>query len=65
MSEESSVPISLPTGIVDAHVHLLDPVRLNYPWLTSVSALNRSFVSADFAVASAGVGVAKPHLLER
>ncbi|MSU60195.1 MAG: amidohydrolase [Pedosphaera sp.] len=49
----------MPTGIVDAHVHLWDPARLNYPWLTSVPALNRSFVPADFAAASAGVGVAK------
>ena len=34
--------------IVDTHVHLWDPVHLNYPWLADVEKLNRAFLTADY-----------------
>ncbi len=34
--------------IIDAHLHLWDPVRLRYPWLDGRPALNRSFLPADY-----------------
>jgi L-fuconolactonase len=46
-------------SLVDAHVHLWDLARLRYAWLDGVPGLNRSFLPADFAAASAGVSVRK------
>lgn len=55
--------------IVDSHLHLWDPRRLSYPWLSG--ALDRPFLPADFHAASASVAVeslvfvecaAAPHL---
>jgi L-fuconolactonase len=45
------------TGILDAHVHLWDPSELRYPWLDGLPALRRSFLSADYATATAGIAV--------
>lgn len=35
--------------IVDAHVHLWDPQRLSYPWLSEAPDIDRAFVGDDFA----------------
>jgi len=37
---------------VDAHVHFWNPAKLNYPWLRSVPALNRTFLPEDYAAAT-------------
>ncbi|MHA7987778.1 amidohydrolase family protein [Rathayibacter sp. CAU 1779] len=34
-------------GVVDAHVHVWDPARLDYPWLADAPALQRAFLPAD------------------
>jgi L-fuconolactonase len=55
--------------IIDSHLHLWDPGKLDYPWL--FDPLNRPFLPADFALASTGVEIealvflecaAAPHL---
>jgi L-fuconolactonase len=55
--------------IVDSHLHLWDPHRLSYPWLSGM--LDRPFLPADFQAASATVAIealvflecaAAPHL---
>lgn len=45
--------------IVDAHVHLFDVNRLNYPWLASVPAINKTFLPADYDRLRGGVEVEK------
>lgn len=37
--------------IVDTHLHLWDPKRLHYPWLSGVPLLNRPYLLADFNTA--------------
>jgi L-fuconolactonase len=49
---------------VDSHVHLWDPAQLRYPWLGGLPALNRAFLAADFAAASAGANVGKLIFIE-
>ena len=51
-------------NIVDSHVHVWDPARLPYPWLDSLPELNRAFLPADFAVASANAGMTKMIFVE-
>jgi L-fuconolactonase len=46
-------------SIVDSHVHLWNPAQLRYSWLDSLPTLNRAFLPADFAAASAGSSVDK------
>lgn len=41
--------------IIDSHLHLWDPQRLSYPWLTGT--LDRPFLPADFQAASASVAI--------
>lgn len=50
--------------IVDSHVHLWDPARLGYPWLAGVPALNRSFLTRDYAQASVTQRVEKMIFVE-
>ena len=38
--------------IIDAHSHLWDIDRLDYPWLADVPAINRPFLLDDYAAAS-------------
>jgi L-fuconolactonase len=45
--------------IVDSHVHLYDPGRLQYAWLDSVPKLKRSYVLNDFDRARGPVEVQK------
>jgi L-fuconolactonase len=46
-------------AIVDSHVHLWDPARFRYAWLEGLPTLNRAFLAADYAAASATAGVGK------
>lgn len=46
-------------ALVDSHVHLWDPRRLRYAWLSDVPALNRTFTIEDYRRACGGVAVAK------
>jgi L-fuconolactonase len=43
--------------IIDAHVHLWDTRRLNYPWLQKQPSLARPFVLADLDAAVRGCGI--------
>ncbi|HSY18228.1 MAG TPA: amidohydrolase family protein [Candidatus Acidoferrales bacterium] len=50
--------------IVDSHVHLWNPAQFRYPWLDALPALNRAWLAADFAAASATTGVGKMIFIE-
>jgi len=56
--------MNLPNPIIDTHVHLWNPALLCYGWLDGLPALNRAFMPADFAAASAGAGVSKIMFVE-
>jgi len=43
--------------IIDAHIHLWDLTKLEYPWLPNVPCLNRNFLLSDYDAASAGQDV--------
>ncbi len=45
--------------IVDAHVHLWNPVQLRYSWLDGLPVLNRAYLPADYMATSAKVNVSK------
>ena len=45
--------------IIDAHLHLWDLSRLEYPWLNSVPSIQRNFLIEDYERATAGCGVEK------
>jgi L-fuconolactonase len=51
-------------SIVDSHVHLWNPAQFRYPWLDALPALNRAWLAADFAAASATAGVGKMIFVE-
>ena len=51
-------------SIVVSHVHLWNPERLRYAWLDELPALNRAFLPADFAAASANSNVRKIIFIE-
>jgi len=46
-------------AIVDSHIHFWDPDQLQYDWLSSVPALDRSFTPQDLAAQAAGVNLEK------
>ena len=46
-------------AIVDSHCHFWDPTRFHYAWNHDLPALNRAFVPADLAAASANANVEK------
>jgi L-fuconolactonase len=43
--------------MIDAHIHLWDIERLDYPWLGQVPSINRSFLIADYDAAIGGEAV--------
>ncbi len=46
-------------SIVDAHIHLWDLQKLNYPWLKNFPKINRSFLLNNYFKASKGIEVEK------
>ena len=52
------------TGIVDSHVHFWDPTVLQYPWLDGLPALDRPFLSSDYATATADIAIDAMILVE-
>jgi L-fuconolactonase len=46
-------------SIVDSHVHLWNPAQLRYAWLDELPVLNRTFLPANFAAASAKANAGK------
>jgi L-fuconolactonase len=50
--------------LVDSHVHLWNPELLRYTWLDGLPKLNRLFLPADFATASAKSNVTKMIFVE-
>ena len=46
-------------AIIDSHVHLWDPARLDYPWLTDVPAIGGPHLPQDYRAACAGYDVEK------
>ena len=51
-------------GIVDAHVHFWDPSVLRYSWLDGLPALDRPFLPAGYASATAGIPIDSMILVE-
>lgn len=43
--------------IIDTHVHLYDPARLDYPWLASVPAIQGAFLMPEFDRAHGAIAV--------
>jgi L-fuconolactonase len=53
------------TAVVDAHHHLLDPARFDYPWLTpEAQAIDRRFGPDDLAPELAAAGVDRTILVQ-
>ncbi|GAC1515234.1 MAG: amidohydrolase family protein [Gemmatimonadaceae bacterium] len=50
--------------VVDAHVHFWDPRRLTYPWLAALPALDRTFLPADYVIATTGAGIGQVVFVE-
>ncbi len=50
--------------LVDTHQHLWDLDRFPYSWCAGIPALNRSFLFADYATASSGLGITKTIFME-
>jgi len=53
-----------PLGVVDAHVHFWDPSVLRYPWIVGLPALDRPFLPAAYASATAGIPIDTMILVE-
>lgn len=45
--------------VIDAHLHLWDTVRMNYPWLETAPAIRRPFFIEDYQEAVKGLPVEK------
>jgi L-fuconolactonase len=43
--------------IVDSHVHLYDPKKLSYPWISAIPLLQRAYLSKDYSDLTAPVKV--------
>ena len=43
--------------VVDTHVHLINPQRLNYPWMVEAPSLNQYFAIAEYHEATAGLPI--------
>jgi L-fuconolactonase len=50
--------------IVDAHVHVWDPARVEYPWLADVPRLNRRFTLGDVEADHVAAGVSRVVLVQ-
>ncbi len=50
--------------IVDTHQHLWDLNRFKLPWLATAKALDKSYLPADYAKATAGLNVVKAVYME-
>jgi L-fuconolactonase len=37
--------------VIDAHIHIWDPPRIDYPWLAGVPCINRTYLLADYHAA--------------
>jgi L-fuconolactonase len=53
-----------PAGIVDTHVHFIDPGRFSHPWLARRPDVDRRFVEADYREAIGGADVSRIVLVE-
>jgi predicted TIM-barrel fold metal-dependent hydrolase len=53
-----------PAPIIDPHQHLWDLSRFRLPWLERGSALDRSFVTRDYLMATQGLNVVKAVYME-
>ena len=51
-------------AIIDSHLHLWDPERLTYPWLSAVPAIGGPRLPRDFRAASDGFDVKKMVLVQ-
>lgn len=49
--------MSVPFPIIDAHLHLWDLNKLEYPWLDSVPAIKKNFLIEDYQHATANIKV--------
>lgn len=47
------------TGIIDAHVHLIDKGRFQYPWLEAAPPINRSHLVSDYLNSYADFSIEK------
>lgn len=52
------------SGIVDTHIHFIDPARFTYPWLGRRPDVDRRFVEDDYRSAAGGADVARIVLVE-
>ena len=43
--------------LIDPHLHLWDLNQIDYPWLSQVPAINRSFGLRDYDAAREGIDV--------
>src|SRR4051794_11843162 len=50
--------------VVDAHHHVWDPSRRDYPWMTGLPALQRRFDTSDLAAVATPCGVARTILVQ-
>jgi L-fuconolactonase len=49
----NSIDTRITFPIIDAHIHLWDLTKLDYPWLANVPSINRNFLLSDYDAACA------------